>query len=168
MFVWGRDSTIVYNGANVAFTELERAVTDDQDLEVQVLKKAFYKYEDEEGKEQFEIWLELNDHVDLPDEKSSAGHAKRLLSKMAVLNQDFRYQLDSLGDGVELPKVRFFTRGNSPISEANGHRKQVLIFERDVNLEANYAFPDADKCSVVSITMYRDILQEQPAQAMGL
>ncbi|MBA3536996.1 MAG: hypothetical protein H0T84_10365 [Tatlockia sp.] len=39
MFVWGRDSTVVFNGSNLAFTELDRAIADlNQNNEI--LKKA--------------------------------------------------------------------------------------------------------------------------------
>ena len=159
MFVWGRDSTVVFNGANLAFTELERAVTDDVALEHTVLKKAFYIYDDADGRERLEIWLELNDAIDLPDETHAKEHAQSLLRKLAQLNQDFRYQLESLDAGTELPVVRFFKRGQSPISEASGHRKQVLIFQKGVNLPTDYQFPAAEQCRGEGIPMSSEILQ---------
>ncbi|MGL5741568.1 MAG: hypothetical protein ACRCXC_02950 [Legionella sp.] len=65
----------------MAFTELERVVTDDVALEPMVLKKAFYTYEDPEGREKLEIWLARNDEIELPEEAGAVDHAKRLLSK---------------------------------------------------------------------------------------
>ncbi|BCA95077.1 hypothetical protein TUM19329_14380 [Legionella antarctica] len=118
LFVWGRDSTVVFNGANLAFTELERAVTD-IDTYGNILKKAFYKYQDTEtGAEKLEIWLELNDGVEIPE--NITEYAQNLISKLAMLNQDFRYQLESLDEGTILPMVRFFKRHQSQISEAGG------------------------------------------------
>lgn len=164
MFVWGRDSTVVFNGANLAFTELERAVTD-VDQKGEILKKAFYTYHDERtGEEKLELWLELNEGVELPDSDERAeSYAHDLIAKMAQLNQDFRYQLESLDEGAPLPMVRFFKRNQSPISEAGGHRKQVLVFQKE-NLPENYAFPDRANCLGVSIPMSAELL-EQRAQA---
>lgn len=156
MFVWGRDSTVVFNGANLAFTELERAVTDDPELEPIVLKKAFYTYEDASHQEKLEIWLELNDDQDLPDDAHATQHATHLLSQLAMLNQDFRYQLQSLDTGTDLPLVRFFKRGESPISEADGHRKQVLIFQQGVNVDAEH--PGLAQSYGVTVQMSDDIL----------
>lgn len=157
MFVWGRDSTVVFNGANLAFTELERAITDEPTLESIVLKKAFYAYHDEQGVEKLEIWLELNDGKAMPDQEHAKEHATYLLSKLSELNQDFRYQLESLDMGTALPVVRFFKRGESPISEAGGHRKQVLIFN-EKDLAANYEYPEEGKCLGVTISMSDEIL----------
>lgn len=152
MFVWGRDSTVVFHGANLAFTELERAVTTDEALEGSVLKKAFYTFEDEQGVEHLEIWLELNDNIELPKESAMPEIARNLLSNLASLNQDFRFQLERLDDGIKLPMVRFFKRNQSPISEAGGHRKQVLIFQKDVNLPKNYQLPNEENCRGISIS----------------
>jgi hypothetical protein len=81
-----------------------------------------------------------------------------LLSKLAELNQDFRYQLERLDVGTDLPVVRFFKRGESPISEAGGHRKQVLIFQKGVNLDADYQYPEEGKSYAVTIPMTDEIL----------
>jgi phenylacetate-coenzyme A ligase PaaK-like adenylate-forming protein len=151
MFVWGRDSTVVFHGANLAFTELERAITESKELEHDVLKKAFYTYEDAQGVEHLEIWLELNEGVELPNPTQSKEQAQFLITYLAQHNQDFSYQIDHLGENETLPAVRFFLRGKSPISEADGHRKQVLIFKKNVNLAANYEFPGTNECSVAEV-----------------
>lgn len=157
MFVWGRDSTVVFNGANLAFTELERAVTNNNALEPIVLKKAFYTYEDASCQEKLEIWLELNEGEALPGEQDATEHTKVLLKTLASLNQDFRYQLEHLEAGTDLPVVRFFKRGESPISEADGHRKQVLIFQQGVNLSPDYKLPEADKAYGVTLKMSEEM-----------
>lgn len=168
MFVWGRDSTVIFNGANVAFTELERVVTDDAQLEPIVLKKAFHTYRDESGRDKFEIWLELNDGIEIPDEVQAIAHANTLLGQLSELNQDFRYQLAKIDVGTDLPTVRFFKRGASPISEAGGHRKQVLIFEKGVNLDANYEYPAEGKSFGVTVKMSNELLQTLNAPANGI
>lgn len=161
LFVWGRESTVVFNGSNLAFTELERAITDLDENE-QVLKKAFYTYHDDLGGEKLEIWLELNDNVNMPNDEDREDYAQRLFAKLAKLNQDFRYQLESLDRGTELPAVRFFMRGQSPISEAGGQRKQVLVFQKE-SLPENYAFPGEEDCCSVAIHMNAQILEQTPA-----
>ncbi|USQ14624.1 hypothetical protein J2N86_04745 [Legionella lytica] len=161
MFVWGRDSTVVFNGANLAFTELERAVTTDEQLEQIVLKKAFYSYQDETGADKLEIWLELNEDEELPNESQQKEYAHSLLNKLVSLNQDFRYQVDQLDEDTPLPLVRFFKRNQSPISEAGGHRKQVLIFQKNVNLPEDYQFPDAEQCCGYALPKTASVLQEQ-------
>ncbi|RUR13183.1 hypothetical protein [Legionella sp. km772] len=158
MFIWGRDSTVVFNGANLAFTELERAVAD-LDTDGQILKKAFYSYQDAEGNDKLEFWLELNDEVDLFDDETMRNFAQQLITKLVGMNQDFRYQVEHLNDGTELPMVRFFKRGQSPISEAGGHRKQVLVFQKE-NLPEHYNFPNPDQCRGVSLLMSRSLLAE--------
>ncbi|CAM4462826.1 MAG: hypothetical protein LEGION0403_FIIPPAGN_01373 [Legionella sp.] len=65
----------------------------------------------------------------LPNEDQCEEYAHSLLNKLVNLNQDFRYQVEKLDEGTALPLVRFFKRHQSPISEAGGHRKQVLIFQ---------------------------------------
>ena len=67
--------------------------------------------------------------------------------------------MESLDAGTELPVVRFFKRGQSPISEASGHRKQVLIFQKGVNLPTDYQFPAAEQCRGEGIPMSSEILQ---------
>ncbi|MBA2711662.1 MAG: hypothetical protein H0U57_13875 [Tatlockia sp.] len=160
MFVWGRESTVVYNGSNLAFTELERAIAD-LDIQGEVLKKAFYTYSDKEGREKLEILIELNDGFEMFSEMDASNYSHDLIAKLATLNQDFRYQLESLDDGTELPVVRFFTRGNSPISEPDGHRKQVLVFQKE-NLPENYQFPESEEQhKAVTIMMDRSIIKSQ-------
>lgn len=158
MFIWGRDSTVVFNGANLAFTELERAVAD-LDTQGQILKKAFYSYHDKHGNDKLEFWLELNDDVALFDEESMQEFSQKLFLNLTNMNQDFRYQVEHLVDGTDLPMLRFFKRGQSPISEAGGHRKQVLVFQKE-NLPENYAFPSEANCCGISLPMSRDILVE--------
>ena len=109
---------------------MERAVTTDKSLEEIVLKKAFYTYEDDEGVEKLEIWLELNEGIELPDEEEMHTLAQDLLNNLVDLNQDFRYQVEKLDDEAVLPMIRFFKREESPIAEAGGHRKQVLVFKK--------------------------------------
>ncbi len=166
MFIWGRDSTVVFNGANLAFTELERAVAD-IDSDGQILKKAFYSYQDEEGNDKLEFWLELNDDIDLFDQTTMQDFARQLLSKLVNMNQDFRYQVEHLTDGTALPMVRFFKRGQSPISEAGGHRKQVLVFQKE-NLPEHYALPNKDQCQGISLLMSRELLADTQTASVAL
>ncbi|MBA3537688.1 MAG: hypothetical protein H0T84_13950 [Tatlockia sp.] len=91
--------------------------------------------------------------------EGAQAYAHDLISKLASLNQDFRYQLESLDEGTDLPVVRFFTRGQSPISEAGGHRKQVLVFQKE-NLPEDYHFPESEDCNkAVSLQMEPSILR---------
>lgn len=167
MFVWGRESTVVYNGANLAFTELERAITDDEELKEQVLKKAFYAYHDEEGAERLEIWLELDEGKEFPSEEEMQASTQRLFNSLTAINQDFKWQLEQLDNGTLLPVVRYFKRGASPISETDGHRKQVLVFKQNANLASDYQFPDASQCKAVAAKMAPEILQEKIPQLKG-
>lgn len=84
------------------------------------------------------------------NEEQMRTHAGLLFRDLTELNQDFQYQINALGPDVELPNVRFFKRNTSPISEAGGHRKQVLIFQKE-NLPEHYVFPEGDKCRAVVI-----------------
>jgi phenylacetate-coenzyme A ligase PaaK-like adenylate-forming protein len=167
MFIWGRDSTVVFNGANLAFTELERAVTD-VDANSEILKKAFYSYHDDEGNDKLEVWLELNDGIDLYNEGAMQEFTHNLISKLVDMNQDFRYQIEHLTDGAALPLVRFFKRGQSPISEAGGHRKQVLVFQKE-NLPEDYVFPGDNQCRGISLPMNKKLLinTQAPVAAMN-
>ena len=159
MFIWGRDATVIFNGANLTFDELESAMTTNEALKNSVLKKAFYKVDEEH----FEIWLELNDQQELPNQDEMEAHANHVYRTLALSNQDFKYQFDKLADGVELPTIRYFKRGQSPISDAGGHRKQVLIFERGVNLDKEYHFPDEQNCT--SFTLRKPALRLEAQEA---
>ncbi|MCC5792749.1 MAG: hypothetical protein JJT82_09125 [Legionellaceae bacterium] len=87
-----------------------------------------------------------------------------MIRKLADLNQDLRYQLEQVETVAAFPAVRFFKRGQSPISEAGGHRKQVLIFQQGVNLDAGYVFPDETKCTVAQLEGMPDhILSAAPS-----
>ncbi len=146
LLVWGRDATVVFNGANLEFTELERVLTDHEVLSQKVLKKAFYTYHDAEGCEKLEIWLELKEGENLPLCAERESNAQYIFSQLVRANQDLRYQVEKLAPDVLLPTIRYFKRGESPISEAGGHRKQVLIFH-EKNLPENYRVPeDEEKC----------------------
>ncbi|MFI4962829.1 MAG: hypothetical protein ACHP6H_03115, partial [Legionellales bacterium] len=164
MFVWGRDSTVVFVGANLAFTELERAVTTHKDLERDVLKKAFYKVDEEH----IEIWLELKEGVELPTEQNQAAYSFAIWNNLVMLNQDLSYQVAKLDTNTPLPMVRFFKRGQSPISEAGGHRKQVLIFEKGVNLEKDYQLPQQDQCLGYALPKTDEVLVKQDAPSVQL
>lgn len=151
LFIWGRNSTVVYRGANLAFTELERAITD-LDTNEHILKKAFYFYEDEEGIEQIEIWLELNEssmaidnsrknkEVDEStfDENAMHEFSYALVKKLTDINQDFHYQVNAQYESDPLITVRFYNPGMSLISDAGGHRKQVLVFQHGANVDKDY------------------------------
>src|SRR3990167_648327 len=144
LFVWGRDATVVYRGANLDFTELERAVTNQSTLDKIVTKKAFYKV----NEDKFEIWFELKDGEPLPTQDELNAYAQETFKQIAELNQDFRWQLSQVSPGDDLPTIRFYQRGTSPIAEAGGQRKQVLVFEKGVNLDKDYAFPQETSTSV--------------------
>ena len=151
MFVWGRDATVVFNGANLDFTELERAVNN-LDSDKHILKKAFYTYHDAQGNEQLEFWLELDENVPMFDQAEQQECAKKLISSLVSTNQDFHYQVDKLDPEAKLPVVRFFKRGQSPIIDAGGHRKQVLVFTQQ-NLPEGYKLPeDQDLCSQTTLS----------------
>jgi hypothetical protein len=163
MFVWGRESTVVYTGANLAFTELERAVTDN-DPDNHILKKAFYSYLDDDGAERTEIWLELNDDVELSAEEKTE-FAATMLQQLASINQDFRWQLEQLDENSLLMNVRFFNRGTSPISEAGGHRKQVLVFNQS-NLPDDFELSDNKDCSKIEIYKHAEQVQSKMQAAI--
>ncbi|MFA6302963.1 MAG: hypothetical protein WC627_07505 [Legionella sp.] len=157
MFVWGRDSMVVYNGANLDFTELERAITLDSELKNKVLKKAFYTHGDD-----IEVWLELNDGLALPTDGEMQAHTHAIYHNLVSLNQDFRFQVDKLDDRTPLPMVRFFRRGESPIIDAGGERKQVLVFERRVNLKEDYRLPAEDKCCGYALPKTGELMANEP------
>lgn len=138
VFVWGRDSAVNYRGAKVSFTDLERAITT-LDAENVCAKRAFFSSLDEQGREQFEIWMELKEGVEIPTPDKNQRFLALILQKMAQLNQDFKYHLD-IKDEVALPKLKVFAHGMSPISDPGGHRKQVLVF-KNTNLPNGYQFP---------------------------
>lgn len=158
LFVWGREADVIYAGANVGFTDLERAITT-EDTSAACLKYAFYSYEDKEGVEQFDIWIELKEGVTIPDKKESESFLANILTRMANANQDFAYQLKNLPLDTELPAVRFFSRKMSPIQDADGHRKQVLIFKSGKNLDEHYHYPEKETDSArYTIKMTQDFL----------
>ena len=137
LFVWGREADVIYGGANVGFTDLERAITTEDKAE-SCLKYAFYSYQDKEGVQQFDIWVELREGVAIPEQKESEAFLGRILTKMANDNQEFRDQLKNRPIGSELPGIRYFLRKTSPIQDSTGHRKQVLVFENGKNLAKDY------------------------------
>jgi phenylacetate-coenzyme A ligase PaaK-like adenylate-forming protein len=144
VFVWGRDSAVAYRGCKVSFTDLERGITnlDPQNIFV---KRAFYAYHDAAGNEKFDILIELKNGAQLTPELYES-FARSLLLEMSCLNQDLRSHFE-INNTAALPTIRFFRKGTSPISDADGHRKQVLVF-KDQNLPQGYQFP-ADEVSVM-------------------
>jgi hypothetical protein len=127
LFVWGRDSAVAYRGCKVAFTDLERAITN-LDIDNICTKRALYSSHDEAGNEEFSILIELKAGAEKQDPANFEKFARELLLEMARVNQDFRSHLE-IDNGAKLPKVIFFKNGKSPISDASGHRKQVMVFK---------------------------------------
>jgi len=144
--VWGRDSAVAYRGCKVAFTDLERGITN-LDAQNNYVKRAFYAYQDAEGQEKFDLLIEVKDDA-LPSIQNCQTFARNLLIEMARLNQDLRSHLE-INNNAALPRVRFFKRGASPISNSDGHRKQVLVFKNH-NLPQGYQFPADEVCITVA------------------
>jgi hypothetical protein len=130
---------VTYRGSKVSFTDLERAVTT-IDKDNVCAKRAFFSSHDDQGREQFEIWVELKEGIEIVSREKCEKYLAMILLNMAKLNQDFKYHLD-INDDAALPKLRAFTHGMSPISDPGGHRKQVLVF-KNTNLPKNYRHPD--------------------------
>lgn len=150
LFVWGRDSAVSFNGSKVAFDDLEHAITS-IDKKNRFLKRAFYKYYDTQtGAEKFDILIELSDKEKMPDRTEAHAILRQLIVEMAVHNQDFRAHLGRSATTPPLPRLRIFTRGESPISDAGGVRKQVLVFD-DKNMPAGYDIHAKAKASTFSI-----------------
>ncbi len=131
MFIWGRDSTVTYRGANLAFTDFERAVTEIPTLRNHAKKYAFYNVENK-GDEKLQLWIELKEDSNIDDLGDLIELRNQLVEQMCIVNQDFRYQIEQLSDGKNsYPELRLFTSGHSPMRDANNHRKQVLIFHSE-------------------------------------
>lgn len=127
LFVWGRDNAIAYEGCKVSFDDLERGITK-IDKDQVCVKRAFYEYHDKDGSDKVEIWVELADGVAIPEKETAQHFLYNLLIEMGRINQDFRSHIGDAKKLAALPTLRFFKKGESPISDAAGHRKQVLVF----------------------------------------
>ena len=145
VFVWGRDSAVAYRGCKVAFTDLERAITN-IDPDNLCVKRAMYSSHDKQGNEQFSILIELKDGAENLPREDFQKFSRQLLIEMARVNQDFRSHLE-IDNGAKLPQIIFFKKGTSPICDASGHRKQVLVF-KEHDLPAGYQAKDADMIKV--------------------
>lgn len=128
MFIWGRDSTVTFRGANLSFTDYERAITEIPLLRNHAKKYAFYNVEDN-GDEKLQLWIELQEGSTIQDLGDLLDIRNQLVKQMCEVNQDFRYQVEQLTATASYPEVRFFEASHSPMRDANNHRKQVLIFD---------------------------------------
>ena len=81
---------------------------------------------------------------------------------MADRNEYFSAEIERLGDDDLLPTLQFFVRGKSPIAEADGQRKQVLVFEDGVNFNDKIEGSDeSHQCSKLTKRAYLDALTAQ-------
>jgi len=135
LFVWGRDSTVYYNAANVSYDDLERAISLCNNLKDIVAKSAFYVEQDAEGNEKMQMWVELKEGVNL--DQSAEDYVKlrdELVSQLEEINQEFSVCLAPMkqSNPDKLPELRIFEHGKSPMRDATNHRKQVLIFRPEM------------------------------------
>lgn len=151
LFVWGRDNAVAYEGCKVSFDDLERAITKIDSDQICV-KRAFYEYHDPDGSDKVEIWIELADGAKIPEKTHAQSFLHNLLVEMGRINQDFRSHIGDDKKKAALPLLRFFKKGESPISDATGHRKQVLVFN-EKNTAADFVrkLPEMPAEQIISI-----------------
>lgn len=127
LFVWGRDNTINYRGSKVHASQLEEAISYTPGL-TEIQNFAFNSYQ-KDALTQVEIWLELKKGVDIgPFLENRSELTKQLMYSLTDINQDFKFQIQNAPKDA-LPTIKFFTFGQSPMSNQDPQRKKKYIYQ---------------------------------------
>ena len=101
------------------------------------------------------------------DHEQQKQMAIKIIRELAEINQDFRWQLEQLDPNDLFMNVRFYNRGYSPISEAGGHRKQVLVFNEH-NLPADIGFVEDENSTLIQVKNNQDYHAQLEQQEVAL
>jgi phenylacetate-CoA ligase len=114
MFHWGRqDSSVAFYGCKITPEDIQHVLLRVAPSLGAVANFALHPYEDSDANKRLELWLEMEDGVVLPADRSAA--TGDLLRELAAVNQDFRESVKMINSALQ-PTAVFHPFGESPMS----------------------------------------------------
>lgn len=130
--LYGRgDDALTFNGANLMYDDLERALVKIPELHEKINRYAYNKFENANLDQQLEFWLELKKDVSLNDVDSTKLN-QEIIEKLSTINQDFKAQIEYLklnqNSQSLLPSSFIYEFGKSPMVAQSGHHKNKYVY----------------------------------------
>ena len=132
--LYGRgDDALTFNGANLMYDDLERALLKVPGLYEKINRYAFNKFENDKLDQQLEFWIELKKDIDIDDMHTSIEELNRqLMEALCEINQDFRAQVEFIKQNKDsdlpLPSTFVYVNGKSPMVEQGPHHKNKYVY----------------------------------------
>lgn len=132
--LYGRgDDALTFNGANIMYDDLERALVKIPGLYEKINRYAYNKFETKNLDNKLEFWLELKEGVSIKDLGADEEELnKRLIDALCEVNQDFKSQVAFLQNTSATnlrPQTLVYELGKSPMVQQSSHHKNKYVYD---------------------------------------
>jgi phenylacetate-CoA ligase len=125
IFHWGRQNNAVgFYGCKITPEDIQHVILRVPELGSNVANFALHPFEDADANKRLELWLELEDHVAMPETTTDLEFA--VWRELAAVNQDFRESIKMIPAGRS-PTIKLFSFGQSPMSAQDIRVKKQYI-----------------------------------------
>jgi phenylacetate-coenzyme A ligase PaaK-like adenylate-forming protein len=134
--LYGRgDDALTFNGANLMYDDLERALAKIPGLYEKINRYAYNKFENKNLDQQLEFWIELKKDISLDGlEKNKIN--QEVITQLCHVNQDFKAQIEYLKNNKDsqlpLPTTYLYEFGKSPMVAQSGHHKNKYVYDIEI------------------------------------
>lgn len=130
--LYGRgDDALTFNGANLMYDDLERALAKIPGLYEKINRYAYNKFENKNLDQQLEFWIELKKDVSLNDVDATKLN-QEIIAQLSTINQDFKAQVEYLKNNKDsqlpFPTTYMYEFGKSPMVAQSGHHKNKYVY----------------------------------------
>lgn len=132
--LYGRgDDALTFNGANLMYDDLERALVKIPGLYQKINRYAYNKFENKNLDQQLEFWIELKKNVSLDDLGMDPETLnQRIITALGEVNQDFKAQIEYIqhnkDSNLPLPSTLAYEHDKSPMVEQGAHHKNKYVY----------------------------------------
>jgi phenylacetate-CoA ligase len=138
--LYGRgDEALTFNGCNLMYDDLERALIKIPGLYSHVNRYAYNKYENKSLDQQLEFWIELKPNINLQELNIPLDELNQhIIDALGTVNQDFKFQIGCIEDNSEQslikPRTFLYKYGESPMVEQGPHHKNKYVYDLNPSL----------------------------------
>lgn len=137
--LYGRgDDALTFNGANLMYDDLERALLKIPGFYEKINRYAFNKFENNNLDQQLEFWIELKKDIVIDEiNVNSEALNQQLIEALCEINQDFKAQFEYIkqnkDSNLPLPITCIYENGKSPMVEQGPHHKNKYVYNMPAN-----------------------------------
>lgn len=134
--LYGRgDDALTFNGCNLMYDDLERAIVKIPGLNEKISRYAYNKFENKELDQQLEFWIELKNGISLHDlDIHPETLNNQLIVALSEVNQDFKKQIEFIKNNndsqLPMPRTFIYEHGSSEMDEQSAHHKNKYVYNR--------------------------------------